>query len=175
MPAVLEVTVSWWLAGVLAIALHHKLTAWQRFRAAFIAYRLWPERWASVGAATLAVVEGACVLGLLLLQRWALALAGLLLAVYGMAMFVNMLRGRAFIDCGCGDEPMRLSGGLLLRNTLLAASALSAYLFGNVIGVRGVDLVVGAGLSLAALLVYAIVEQLFANRSIHARLWLGSS
>ena len=45
--------------------------------------------------------------------------AALLLA-YAAVMAINLVRGRRFIDCGCGGAAQPLSLGLVLRNVVLA-------------------------------------------------------
>ena len=101
--------------------------------------------------------------------------AGLFL-LYGVAMAINLHRGRQFIDCGCGDEPTPLGIGLLLRNAALCGLTVAA--------AGGVpDLGIAAGWSLliagigAALAygIYAAIDQLLANSGRHRRLWLGVS
>ena len=45
-----------------------------------------------------------------------------LMLVYAMAMAINLLRGRAWIDCGCGGGES-LSWLLVARNGIFAAAA----------------------------------------------------
>ena len=47
-----------------------------------------------------------------------------LMVVYGVAITANLLRGRTWIDCGCGAGE-QLSWGLVARNAVLAALALA--------------------------------------------------
>jgi len=56
---------------------------------------------------------------------WAGATASALLVVYGLAIAINLLRGRNEIDCGCLGPTARqpLSAWLLVRNGLLASGA----------------------------------------------------
>jgi hypothetical protein len=63
---------------------------------------------------------------LLLPQTRAVAGAGAatLLAAYAGAVLINLLRGRADIDCGCGGTAQPLSYWLVLRNVLLGGAAL---------------------------------------------------
>jgi hypothetical protein len=56
------------------------------------------------------------------------------LATYTAAMGINLLRGRCYIDCGCGfsstkkalnsQDSQQLSGGLILRNVILIAASI---------------------------------------------------
>ena len=52
--------------------------------------------------------------------------AALLLALYSLAMAINLFRGRVHIDCGCSFQQRKitLSNWHLLRNTLLIGLAL---------------------------------------------------
>lgn len=56
---------------------------------------------------------------------WAGLAASLLLVIYGLAIGINLLRGRNEIDCGCLGPASRqpLSTGLLVRNGILAFAA----------------------------------------------------
>lgn len=57
----------------------------------------------------------------------AAAAAAALLVVFGIALAVNLARGRRDIDCGCFRSDLRqeLSAALLVRNALLAVAALA--------------------------------------------------
>jgi uncharacterized membrane protein YphA (DoxX/SURF4 family) len=95
-------------------------------------YRLLPEAAGAWLARPLAVLE--ISLAVLLLVPFsrvsALVLAAILLAGYGLAITVNLLRGRRDIDCGCAGpgQSQRLSVALPVRNLLLVAAALVAAL-----------------------------------------------
>lgn len=114
------------LAALLAAAGIGKLRDRRRFDGTVLDYRLLPPRLALRLAAPLPWVELALGVGLLAGVRQASLAAALLFGIYGVAMAVNLARGRRLIDCGCGDEPQRLNGWLVLRNVLLAAAALLA-------------------------------------------------
>ncbi len=114
------------LAALLAAAGIGKLRDRRRFDGTVLDYRLLPPRLALRLAAPLPWVELALGVGLLAGVRQAGQAAALLFGIYGAAMAVNLARGRRLIDCGCGDEPQRLNGWLVLRNALLAAAALLA-------------------------------------------------
>ena len=136
-------------------------------------YRLLPEGAGLWLARPLAALEVS--LGLLIVLPFArvpaLSGAALLLLVYGLAMTLNLLRGRRDIDCGCAGagQSQRLSAALVARNALLALAALSAaaasaepahwsgWLFGFLCAV-------------VAALLYASVNALLANRQLLERL-----
>ncbi len=122
-------------AVLLAAAAWHKLTDPVRFRGILAAYRLLPEALVAPAAWLFAVLE----IGLAI--AWALgwnpaataAATAALLGVYTLAISVNLLRGRIYIDCGCGfgnsgGSGQQLSSRLLLRNASLTAAALAAAL-----------------------------------------------
>ena len=165
--------VSWMLALIFVVSVRHKITAWPRFKASFAAYEIVPASLVTPAAATVVVCEVFVAMGCLLARAEAIAAAAGMLLVYAMAMTINLVRGRRFIDCGCGDEPTPIGLGLLLRNGALFGMAIAAA--GTVPGldapaamlfIAAIGAAVGYG-------IYATVEQLLANRGRHQRLWLG--
>ena len=155
----------------------HKLSGAGRFEAVLRDYRLLPV-FAS-RPLTLLIPGVELALGLswisgLLPRTTALASAALL-ATYALAIGVNLVRGRIYIDCGCGlgaasngEQP--LSPGLVARNILLIG------LVGlTLVPVAERDLgimdyvVVLTGL-LTAILLYAGSGQLIKNRAV-IRTW----
>jgi hypothetical protein len=54
---------------------------------------------------------------------WAVIASILLLALFAVAMAINLRRGRAHIDCGCGQSFLKqtLSWTLIARNAALVA------------------------------------------------------
>jgi len=81
---------------------------------------------ATIGALASAGAEGSVNSGV----PWAGLAAALLLALYGAAIGINLLRGRSEIDCGCLGPAVHqpLSSWLLVRNAILATGALLASL-----------------------------------------------
>ncbi len=117
-------------ALLLAGAAWHKLTDAARFRGILAAYRLLPAVLVAPAAWLFATLE----IGLA--AAWAIgwnplataAATAALLGVYTLAIGLNLLRGRTYIDCGCGFGALGESGGgqqlsarLLLRNGVLIA------------------------------------------------------
>jgi len=98
------------LALLFASAGIHKLRNGPRFTAALAEYHLLPERWTPLIARALALLEILLAAALLLpLSRPdAGGLAAALLMLYAGAMTINLVRGRSYIDCGCGDRPEEL-------------------------------------------------------------------
>jgi len=120
------------LALLLASAAVAKLRDLGGFTAALAGYRLLPAALAAPAAAVFVAVELLLAAGLWLNPlRAACALgAALLLSLYGIAIALNLARGRRDIDCGCGGPLARqpLSEALVLRNALLVGAALAAAL-----------------------------------------------
>jgi len=159
-------------AGLLAIVFLGG--AWQKLRdlaglaGAIEQYRLLPAALVASAARMLVVTELAA--GLLLLpvptRAAGAALAALLLGTVTLAVLLNLLRGRADIDCGCGGPEGRqhLSWGLVLRNALLGAAALAAAgaeTRREPVWLDGLTVIAG---TLALYGLYAAANQLMANR-----------
>ncbi|MEB2285717.1 MAG: hypothetical protein B6D46_09160 [Polyangiaceae bacterium UTPRO1] len=117
-------------ALLFATAAAHKLRDRAGFSAVLAAYRVLPAGAVGAAAAVIAVAELATALAWLLPGAVAGAAAATvgLLALYALAIGVNLGRGRRAIDCGCGigGVAQPLGEGLLARNALLAALALAA-------------------------------------------------
>jgi uncharacterized membrane protein YphA (DoxX/SURF4 family) len=114
-------------ALIFLLAAWHKLHGLAEFSGVVRNYRILPE-WAEAGfSRLLPVVE--LLLGLCLLTGIMpgpmTALAFVLLALFTVAIAVNVLRGRTYIDCGCfrPESGQHLSWLLVLRNIVLAAAA----------------------------------------------------
>ena len=103
----------------------HKLGAFRKFCGILANYRFVPEVLVVPVAGMLATAELA-VSGLLLFQygatQAALAAASMLL-LYAAGIYVNLRRGRNYIDCGCGNRSMDqpINRRMVLRNTVIAA------------------------------------------------------
>lgn len=123
MNALVTLSIHWLLAAVFAQAFDHKVTSFSRFTAAFAAWRVVPEKTARAIAIGITVAEFITVIANLLAFRAGLLLAAVMLLAYAIGMQINRRRGRSFIDCGCGDEPVPLTAGLLVRNGVLVLLA----------------------------------------------------
>ncbi|MCP4003923.1 MAG: methylamine utilization protein MauE [bacterium] len=115
------------LALLFGAAARHKLSDPRAFLATLRDYRIVPASLVKISALVIAASEIAAI-GLLLLPGLGLGplLAIGLLAVYSLAIALNLLRGRRHIDCGCLGPAHRqeLSGWLLVRNSLLGTGSL---------------------------------------------------
>jgi hypothetical protein len=155
-------------------AASHKLRDLSGFRTALISYELLPSRVIGAFAVLLIAMEIAVAAGLWLPGRAAPAAgaAAGLLAVYGGAIAVNLVRGRRDIDCGCAGAAAErpLSGALVVRNGVLLLAALMLTLPATPRPLMWVDAVtIGAGVAVLALL-YAAADGLLANASKSAAL-----
>jgi Methylamine utilisation protein MauE len=106
----------------------HKLADHPMFRAILENYEIVPARFVPAVAIALTAAEAAIALGLLFPGTCSLAALSALavLALYAIAMAINLRRGRVNIDCGCGGPGHGLSWILVWRNLGLMAVALTA-------------------------------------------------
>ena len=116
----------WVLAGLFAVAATHKLMAPSAFVSTLQSYRLLPDALLVATAYGVVALEIAASLALLVNTRMGSTMALGLLAVYSLAILVNLLRGRRDIDCGCAGPAVRqtLSYWLVARNALFIGLAL---------------------------------------------------
>jgi hypothetical protein len=164
----------WFYAFVFAAAVQHKLTNWTRFRASVGAYDIVPEPLLSAFTGLLSFAEVVVVMSLFLLQPAGMILAGILLTIYMIAMAINMVRGRRFIDCGCGDEPSPLSAALMIRNLILILVAIGTCYAGVWAGYKDItSSLVASSMAIVAAGLYFTLDQLLANQGKYRRLWLG--
>lgn len=99
-----------------------KLRSRRMFPGVVANYRLLPQSMVAPVALVLPFAELATGLGLVAGFRGAAVPAIGLLLVFATAMAINIGRGRAHIDCGCGRSELRqpLSRTLVIRNIALA-------------------------------------------------------
>ncbi len=149
---VFELSVCFALALLFGAAAWHKVSDRVRFRAVVDAYDLLPSWLASPAARLLPALEASVAVALLYPpSRHAAAIVAVpLLSVYTAAIFVNIVRGRREIDCGCFTASSRvpLSNWLVLRNVVLIAAACILLL-----PIRGRTLVWVDGLTIATALI----------------------
>jgi len=162
---ILYMTAMGTLALVFVLSVSHKLRDYARFRASLGAYRLFPQRFLSLFAPLVILLELAAIVAILLPTGPGVSVAFGLLLLYSLALTVNLLRGNTSIDCGCGDAPTPISGWLLLRNGALLMLALPHEPEGGPPDLLHWALV--GTLVTLMIVFYLIFEQLLAN---HARL-----
>ena len=149
----LDPAIGWTLALslglLLASAAVHKLRDPARFRSALAGYRLLPE--AALGAAGVVVIGTELVAAALVVlpaeRPLGGALAAALMAAYGTAIGINLLRGRTRIDCGClgFGKSERIAWWMVGRNLVLAAAALAVRLPTGARTLEALDWVTVAG------------------------------
>lgn len=128
MNAVLTEALALLIALVFAGAAIGKLTAWSELPGVVQNFRVLPHPLILPVAVVLPLLEIAITVGMLIKDTRSLAAASaaLLFAVFGVALAINLSRGRRHIDCGCfrSDLKQPVSIAVILRNTLLALCAL---------------------------------------------------
>jgi len=155
------------LALLFVVAATHKLRDVAAFRATLEAYGLLPAALLAAAARVLPALELATAV--ILATPRAPALGGLLaaglLALYGVAMAVNLVRGRRDLDCGCmGPGAGRRIGGVLIaRNAALIAAALACLLPVRPRSLVWVDACTVPLAIAAVAALYAAIERLLAN------------
>ena len=155
------------------VAAYHKLAEGPSFRVTLLEYQLLPEVLVSPMSRLLPLLE------LLLGASWLLAFyqqsitaigSAILLGMYAFAIGINLMRGRHYIDCGCGfggksDSEQFLSGGLVMRNLILVALALLTLLpaIDRTLGFG--DYATLAATLFATTLLFGASNQLISNRA----------
>jgi hypothetical protein len=157
--------------GVLLLgAAGHKVLPGSGFEAILADYRLLPASLCKVAARLVPGIEA--LLGLGWLAGFAMPvvapLTAGLFAVYGVAIAVNLLRGRVHIDCGCGlggrsPADQGLSWLLVVRNGLLVLAALLPLAAAAPRKLGAVDWATLAAALVTAALLYGAITQLTAN------------
>jgi uncharacterized membrane protein YphA (DoxX/SURF4 family) len=143
----------------------HKLRDMVDFRSVLATYRIMPERLVVVAAWLVVFAEVAIGLGMLWQFAQAFIAGAALLLVYAAVMAINLVRGRRFIDCGCGGATQPLSIGLVLRNVVLAVAAIVALVPTPARPLGWLDVVSMAAGVLVLGALYAATNQLLAARA----------
>ncbi len=163
----LQTTLACALALLFACAGAHKLKDRLRFQAQLAEYRLLPGSLVAFVATLLGALE--ILLSVALIVPVSREVAGIvaasLLIGYALAIGINLLRGRSYIDCGCGDTPQMLSGWLLVRNALLACGAVTMTLHSSAATFAWSDLAVALPAFAVLCGVYMTAEQILENAS----------
>lgn len=183
----LHIALGWAFALLFAWGLLHKLANWREFLANLAEYAILPAALNASFAVLFAGVEALLVVAWL--GPWisipvTVAVTVALLAVYALAMAINLVRGRVYVDCGCGGAPTPLSWLLVVRNLGLIALAPLAVLEGETTplalleseaaSVSGWNYALAGVAVLAAAALYAASNQLIRN-AVELRLWRAAS
>ena len=118
------------IAVLLMAAGVSKLVNLQTFVQVVRDFRLLPEKLVKSVGLMIPIIEVIISLLLILglLQPWTLITASCFFIMFGVAVAINLFRGRSNISCGCFGRGRnhRLTWGLVLRNVLLAGLAVVA-------------------------------------------------
>ena len=119
-------------------------------------------------ALILVLAEAAIVIGLVIPATRQVAAIGaiFLLAAYGIAIAVNLWRGRYAIDCGCGGSGQGLSWFLVVRNAILTAIAVLALAAPLTRAISFVDAIV-LGLSVVTVWLLILASEQAAANDAH--------
>lgn len=160
--------VAFGFAALLASGMFGKLRGFGSFRSVVADYRLLPPTSVLPVAVAIPTVEGGLA-ALWLAAPWlsdVAAMAGAatatLMLVYSAAVAVNLLRGRAWIDCGCGGGE-QLSWVLVGRNLVFATVALTPLAITEPSPPTALDFAVSVPLLAFAALLYFAFNALLAN------------
>jgi len=156
------------LALLFFMAARHKMSAPGQFQAQLAAYDLLPEVALTPMSRLLPLIEMAIVFLILIppTRPFAAFVAALLLSVYALAMAVNIMRGRADIDCGCGGQPQVLSFWLLLRNAVMVAGSCLLLVPVSDRAMVWEDALLLVLMTAVLAMVYLLVEQMVRNHSV---------
>jgi Methylamine utilisation protein MauE len=155
----------------------HKLGERLRFQGILAAYQVLPTFLISPLSLLIPIFE--ILLGLAWATGWETGLVSMatasLFAVYAIAMSINLMRGRSYIDCGCGLSSVKanskdngvqqLSVWLVSRNILLIGIALvpAAGIAARDFAV--LDFISLVAATLALVFIYAAFHQLLVNHN----------
>jgi hypothetical protein len=170
---VIVYAISFGLGLIFLVGAFHKLNNNDQFRITLIEYQLLPEALVVPLSRIIPVIEvllGASWLLTFDQQPVTAVASSILLAIYALAVGINVYRGRVYFDCGCGfggknNKEQFLSGGLVFRNIILAAVSLLILLpaGSRVLGFG--DYVTLAATLLALSLLFTATNQLLVNRA----------
>lgn len=166
MASLVSATITVFVTLIFVRAAFHKLSSFTEFTGFVADYGLLPAT--LVVPASMGIV-GAELLAVLLqfvpgAQGVALVIAAGMLVVYGVAMGINIVRGRTSIECGCGGAVQPLSWSLVLRNAVLALLAVAGVVVGPyALGLT--DAITAIAVGFAGWVVFLLAEQILANSS----------
>ena len=179
-PLILRI-ISLGFALLFLLAAAHKLGDRGHFRASFEAYEIVPAGIAPLPVALIPLLELLVGLGWLAYGLFGIAAKSVplssaaLLASYTVAIGVNLLRGRDYIDCGCSfsssgsastlNSAQQISAGLVLRNMSLVGLALVATLPSSTRELGSIDITFVALAFASSVLLYGAFNQLLINRN----------
>lgn len=156
------------LAFIFLCGAWHKISNTHQFVAQFHAYRLLPEPVLPAVTYALILIEVYLAVSLPILGWLSSSfIAATLLTLYALAMAINLVRGRFYLDCGCGGPAkfsQPISWALVIRNGVLAIIAVVTTLPLAARALSPLDFSTMGLASTAAILMYCSIEQAILNR-----------
>lgn len=166
----LDLTLRGAAAVLFVAAAWHKLRDPVAFWQAVAAYRLVPEGLARPVSRLVPIVECATALGLLVLATspTPVIAAMFLWVLYGLAMAINLARGRTELDCGCGglSADQSISWALVARNVVLVGLTSLLLLPVGARSLLWLDAVTAVFGAAMLVLLYASCEHLLRNAAL---------
>jgi hypothetical protein len=156
------------LVFVFLRAAMHKMRNFHHFSTQLIRYRLVARSLIPTFSMVLILIEVSLVFTLLVASwRYPSLIAAAVLAVYTVAMSINLVRGRNDLDCGCTGPahfPQTIGWALVIRNTVLVIFALATALpmTSRALSIQDISTIVLA--SIAVMFLYASIEQSITNQ-----------
>lgn len=154
---------------ILTTSCWEKVKDMAAFKQVVTDYELLPKWLVAVAAPLLAAAE--LVLAVLLLAPLTTVAAAwgvkALLAIYTVAIAVNIVRGRAHINCGCSGflEKTELSGGLIVRNGILILLLTVLTQFSSIQKGHLFELFLTVVFSIQAYLIFLVISKVFQNKT----------
>lgn len=162
-------------ALLLGTAAWRKVSDFSTFSTVVADYRIVPQALLRPTGVVVATVEAVLAV-LWLAAPWyadAANAAGIgtaaLMAGYGAVIAANLVRGRSWIDCGCGGGD-QLTWGLVARNAVLSALAIATFAVRSLGSPDWGDVAVAVPVLVIATLLYLATGALLAN-SAAMRAW----
>lgn len=154
------------IAAVFALAAYHAMREWTLFGGIVEQYRLAPRRLSQLTAWIVPPLESVAAVCLVWPATGRLgAILGLgLMALFTLAIVLNLARGRESIDCGCGGASgQKLSRGLVVRNFLIVLGLVIAWAAPQRGLVDSATTIGVIGASAALTVLYLAANQLMTN------------
>jgi uncharacterized membrane protein YphA (DoxX/SURF4 family) len=169
---VITVVLRWLLACLFASAAWHKLSDLTAFRIVLHDYHVLPPALVTPATGLVVMTEIALAAGFAWPASAPVAawVATMLLASYGIAIAVNLARGRRTLECGCAPSAYRqpLSEWLLLRNAGLIGICAITLLPTAARPWAAVDWLTAAGAVATGAMAWAAAARLLALASANA-------
>jgi len=121
---VIDITIRGAFALLFALSAIEKLSNRETFQFQLEEYQLLPKQLIPLAGMGIIFAEVTTAIALLIYDPFYGAMMGcVILSVYACAIFINLLRGRTWMDCGClGSAGEGLSYWLVTRNLVLVAT-----------------------------------------------------